>query len=110
MTQATEPEARAADTDAVNAAGATAARHRSWKRFFWSLTLAWVLTAFACLMYAVHGNHGGGAAQHVAAIVWQSGQMAAIICFALGMWQSQKQRRWEKQQRILRGEFVDPWD
>lgn len=85
-------------------------RHRKWAIILWSLALLWVLTSFGCLLYALYGAHGNGAAKHVAAIVWQVGQMLAIVCFGLGIWQSQKHRRWQHQQRVLRGQAPDPWE
>ncbi|RMW96961.1 hypothetical protein EBQ26_09095 [Allofranklinella schreckenbergeri] len=88
--------------------------HRKWAILWWSLALVCVLVSFGCLLYALSSPSAAeakvGLGKHVSAIVWQVGQMAAIVCFGLGMWQSKKHRHWQREQQRLRGEVQDPWD
>ncbi|RMX09180.1 hypothetical protein EBQ24_07550 [Allofranklinella schreckenbergeri] len=98
----------------VSDSAVTEPAHRKWAIVWWSLALVCVLVSFASLMYALSSPSAAeakvGLGKHVSAIVWQVGQMVAIVCFGLGMWQSKKHRRWQREQRRLRGEEQDPWE
>lgn len=44
---------------------------------------------------------------HWQAVTWQVCQMLAIVAFAFGMWQSQKHKRWKRDNGL---EEDNPWD
>ncbi|PAT32659.1 hypothetical protein CLI92_11410 [Vandammella animalimorsus] len=73
-----------------------ASPHRKWAFAGWIAALAWLATSVACLMYVLYGNPHAGLWKHWAAITWQLGQVLAIACFTLGMWQFKKHRHWQQ--------------
>ncbi|PAT41594.1 hypothetical protein CK623_01350 [Vandammella animalimorsus] len=73
-----------------------ASPHRKWAFAGWIAALAWLATSVACLMYVLYGSPNTGLWKHWAAITWQLGQLLAIACFTLGMWQFKKHRHWQQ--------------